>query len=1045
MKIYEGDKLILDIQVDDSSYRYRAIKGENNLTLNFSLCEHVEIPVGSTCVFQNETYALESPENIKMIHSRNYEYTVVMESPQARLSQYKFRNTVDRRLKFSLTAKPVEHLQMLVDNLNARESGWSAGDCIEATEKVISYNHSYCIEALTQMSETFETEYEIVGKVISLKKIEYNKDNPLILSYGRGNGFRSGVGRTNSTESGAVEILFVQGGTRNIDASKYGNAELLLPRGKTLKYDGCHFEDEEGFDETKSRIYVADTDGYSVRRQDKELHTLTEDSLDCSDIYPHRDETILKVIEVDKDKNWYDVVTDAPKNLDYSKYGIGGENPTIVFQSGELSGREFDLETDSDGNIVTERYYDGAFLGWRFQIVPQEIDGITMPGESFIPKQGDKFRIFGIQLPDEYISNEETKSGAEWEMFREAVKYLYDHEEQKFTFAGELDGIWAKKNWLNVGGKIRLGGFVSFSAKFQPDPVLIRIVGIKEYINNPYSPEIELSNETVGASVMSEIKKQGSSEVLNEERYEKAMTFTRRRFRDAKETMNMLQSAMLNFTDGISPVTVQTMMMLVGDESLQFRFVSDKSNPEQVNHTEEYNPKTKVLHMDAGIIQHMTLGISSLAKQHSSSEYMFWDMKAFDSPALVDPVKRYYVYAKVGRSSGMGTFIMSETAIQMESVSGYYHLLLGILNSENEGERSYVALYGFSEILPGRITTDKIVSADGKTYFDLVKSEIVGRINFLDGLISGLIGVVNESEPDKILAGLNGSDTGKDAEHGKIVAFYGNAGAAADIGSAKTRIYEDGQLYTNSAKVKGRADLTMGSIDSLHYGNKLGIIGGLLHVDAAGEEIGRSETQMENGFFNHIRKDYAGREMQVSISANSDSILSSIIRDIDNNIIYTTMERKIPKGFVVRLENNRTDQISEYDAALEIIAKGAGAQYMQAIRCSAGLFAGLRPMIRTMTKSGGLTKYDHTILVDTTSSITIGLDIVDLEAGQTFDIFISNASVKHTIASLITPIHSPNANIWSADSISVDAYGLIRVICAKSRNDNLCWWLYRLA
>lgn len=348
--------------------------------------------------------------------------------------------------------------------------------------------------------------------------------------------------------------------------------------------------------------------------------------------------------------------------------------------------------------------------------------------------------------------------------------------------------------------------------------------------------------------------------------------------------------------------------------------------------------------------------------------------------------------------------------------------------------------------------TQKTIETAGQKADDLQYLKEIFQKPTLDSegaILAKLLAVKDDN--GNIVAGLNASyEVGESPTtdgHGRLLIFGGSQDLES-ASQAKTRIYEDGLLYTTSAKVKGRADLTMGSIDSLHYGNKLGIIGGLLHVDTAGEEIGRSETQMENGFFNNIRKDYAGREMQVSISANSDSVLSSIIRDIDDNIIYVTMERKIPKGFVVRLENNRTDQISEYDAALEIIAKGTGAQYMQAIRCDAGLFAGLRPMTRTMTKSGGLTKYDHTIVVDTTSPITIGLDIVDLEAGQTFDIYISNTSsvtYKHTIASLTTPMHFPNANIWSADSIPVDAYGLIRVTCAKSRTGNLCWWLYRLA
>ena len=59
------------------------------------------------------------------------------------------------------------------------------------------------------------------------------------------------------------------------------------------------------------------------------------------------------------------------------------------------------------------------------------------------------------------------------------------------------------------------------------------------------------------------------------------------------------------------------------------------------------------------------------------------------------------------------------------------YFLTGILNSEDsDGGRSFVSLYGFTEILPGRITTDKIVSSDGLTYFDLLNGVIGGKIRF---------------------------------------------------------------------------------------------------------------------------------------------------------------------------------------------------------------------------------------------------------------------------------------------------------------------------
>ena len=719
---------VLEIEVDDNSYRNRAVMGDHSLTLYYSLPEHVEIPVGSYCEFQGETFTLKRPENFKMKHKRLFEYTVLFDPPEANAKVWKFRNPVDGRLKFSLTAKPHEHLQMFVDNMNRRDKGWTVGECIDGVETLIAYDHDFCIDALTRMASTFKTEYEFTGKRVSLRKIEYNKSNPLPLSYGCGNGFKPGVGRSNTGDNPPTEILFVQGGTDNIDPSKYGSSELLLPKNQTLAYDGEHFEDEDGFIAKNARRYVVDEAGLSIRRDDKQLSSLAEDSLDCSEIYPKRVGTVNTVVVVDEKNNFYDIVdTSIPSSLNYEECLIEGETMTVVFQTGMLAGREFEV-----------KYYHNAVKGKaarRFEIVPADIDGQTMPNTTFAPKSGDKYAVFKCMLPTAYICDNATKTGASWDMFRTAVKCLFDNEDLKFTFTGELDGIWSKKDWVNIGGRIKLGGYIRFSDdQFQKDGVLVRITGIKDYINKPHSPVIELSNTTVSGSVSSTLNDLKSEEVIVDDLHRDAIQFTKRRFRDAKETISMLEEALLdNFTNSINPIAVQTMSMLVGDESLQFRFVNSKTNPVPVTHRIVYDNETKQLTAAAGIIQHMTLGINTVSASHKVSEYKFWDMTAYTSAVLDDGKKKYYLYAKVSKTAQTGVFTLSENAIKLEGVSGFYHLLVGVLNSEYNEERSFVTLYGFTEILPGRITTDRIVSTDGNTYFDLLKGIISGQIKFKSG------------------------------------------------------------------------------------------------------------------------------------------------------------------------------------------------------------------------------------------------------------------------------------------------------------------------
>lgn len=728
MILYNGDKEI-KIEVKDESYSYEAIMGEDTLTLYFSHPGYIEVPVGSWCDFYGKRYSLKKDSNFKKNGERNFEYTLILETSKADAMMWKVRHTAENSIKFAYTAKAHEHLRLLVENLNRRGIGWKVGNYIEGTEKVINYNHTYILDALNQLAELYETEWQITEetvngkqiKTIHLRKVEYNKDNPLKLSYGKGHGFKVGVGR----ESGDIppEIILVETSDRNIDYSTYRAKNLLLPKAKTLVYEG--------------RTYKTDADGTCIMRADKELTTAKEDSLDCTAIYPSRVGTVSAVIEVNKENNFFDFVDkDIPKDLNFEDCLIAGESMTVIFQTGMLTGKEFEVKYIHEAKDKKEAR--------RFEIVPQEIDGITMPeSEVWYPKVGDTYAVFGIQLPNAYICNDSTQTGASWEVFKEAVKYLYEHEDKSFIFTGTLDGIWAKKRWLEIGGKIVLGGYVNFSdTQFHPEGSLIRMIGIKRYVNNPYSLEIELSNESIGTSVSSDLNKIETNEVTVIEKHKDALQFTKRRFRDTKETMSMLEDALLNFSGSVNPITVSTMQLLVGDESLQFRFVNSKTNPVQLAHNITFNTSTKILNAPAGIIQHLTLGISSLSSSHKADEYKYWDMAEYNSPALIDFEKKYYLYAKVSKENQSGTFLLSETAIKMEQIAGYYHLLTGVLNSEYEGSRSFVQLYGFTEIMPGRVTTERILSPDGDTYFDLVKSEIGGNIQ----IKAGSSGLENLSE-----------------------------------------------------------------------------------------------------------------------------------------------------------------------------------------------------------------------------------------------------------------------------------------------------------
>ena len=724
MKIYYNNTYI-EVAVEDTSYCNRRIMGEDELFLSFKYNGYLDIPVGAYCSFNGTTYYLLKPENFKKHGTRKFDYELTMQSDAGRLSLYRFKHTVDGRLKFDMIAKASEILAMLITNINARNSGWSVGQCIETSEKEFSFNHSTLAEVLDSIAKTFDTEWTINGKVISIGKKQLNADDPLALSYGKGNGFLPGLGRSNYDNSGAFEILFVQGGEKNIDYSKYHSRTLLLPKSQTIRYDGEHFEDETGFVLANSRQYVSDENGTYIKRNDKALSTLApETSLDCSEQYPKRVGAVSAWIVDDADQNFYSFTDSSiPAALDYNDCLIEGETMTVIFQSGMLAGRQFEISK-----------YDHATR--TFEIVPAELDGFVMPGDSFVAAVGDEYAIFGCSLPDAYVCDNQSKSGGSWDMMRQAVRFMWENEDPRFSFDGVLDGHWAAESWSSISAKLVLCGMVAFSdTQFLEDGENIRIVGIKQYINKPHYPELTLSNTTATTSLATELNEYKAEPVLRETSVAQSVLYTKRRWRDLKETTDMLEAAFEHYTGSITPISVQTMQMLVGDESLQFRFVTSKVSPVvDSNFAVSFNGTNKKLTISGGltggamILQHMTLGVNTLSSSHDASEYKFWDIPKYVSSALNDTDKSYYIYAKVAKSGSSGDIVMSQTPIAMEGVTGFYHLLLGILNSEFEGSRSFAPLFGYTEILPGRVTTDRVCSADGVNYFDLLTGDFLMKL-----------------------------------------------------------------------------------------------------------------------------------------------------------------------------------------------------------------------------------------------------------------------------------------------------------------------------
>lgn len=827
---------ILNIKVDDSSYRYEEIMGSCMVYLEFALTQHVEIEPGSYVIFEGKQYVLYTREGVSIKHGRNFEYKITFEGPQTRFKKYVFYNYIDGRVKFDMIGEPIDFLTHIVANLNQREPNtWNLGSYItDVPQQLISFNHNKMEDALNMVCQAFDTEWEVVthsggGYAINLKKVEYNQGSPLALSYGKNQGFKPGVGRLNYGEYGQVEKVFMEGSDRNVAVSNYGNSTLHFPKdfafsidedGKfSYTIDGSTHT-QSGFNSASALEFVTDEYGASVRLADSPA-SCNEVSLDLTSIYPSRTGTVTDVYYLYKNKymtyaelteefpdltddDWLNIQVDiVDSTIADETVGDGtlvykpfaNDDPLVViFQSGQLRGREFNAtfvkealtktipgEGSAEDEVVVLRPAN------RFELVRASADGYDMPNATFRPNAAsgsDTYIVTNCEMPDQYICDFEHFEGAELDALREACKFIRENKDPQFSFKGEVDNLYVVRNWGAVGDKLKLGGYISFQHDdIQPEAISARITAIKTYVNSPYSPQITLSNEMVKGGMSSTIAKLSGQEAHIEEAARGARRFSKRSFRDAKETIDMLQGALDYFSGGINPITVETMSLLVGDESLQFKFFEDRTCAVAlVNPPIAYDPDTHTVVGAQCAIQHMTLGLKDIkpSTARTVDEYLRWSMIEYESAPITGideqgndlSATAYYVYAKVDAQNSVedgvnhitGTFEISPTKKGMRDeyienpTSGqnsYYYLLVGILNSEYDGDRSFAPMYGFTEVLPGQITTDVIRSASGTSYFDLANNQfkLGDRLQFVNGQLT-LKGTIVQSAAGEATAEL---------------------------------------------------------------------------------------------------------------------------------------------------------------------------------------------------------------------------------------------------------------------------------------------------
>jgi len=677
---------------------------------------------------------------------------------------------------FTSILTPRGYAELLVSNMNRARPNqhWVVGDCLAANPLTQAFSNTTCLGALTSICSLFETEHWIdmdgSNFRININKLAYITTPTIQLE--QGNGLTS-ITKQEVSGTSKITRLVALGSTSNLYGTyRNGSNRLMLPNRYYIDSLNIDLQNPlEGvvtFDDIKPELHHATEDynpltAYLAGSQVLDLSGKSFDCVvSCTGITPVvgtnwklSEGTITTFISQYK-------FIDA--NLSFNpldpKYIMAdGTVPKVSFLTGNMAGYQFP---------ITNALSLGVNLGYELTIgqIQDSTDSI-LPSAVYGMSQFDQYVLIDLYMPQSYVEK------AEIRLFDKATEYLAQFSLDQNQYDCPVDEVWATNN--SVG--LKKGQVVHiYNEKLGLDADY-RIITLKRNITSPYKQNIAISQLPYVQSSYQAIK----NDVINNKTYlqQSGVTtpmFRAKTFRGTQEAINMAFDPEGDFyTKTIQPLTVQTASLLAGTASQQFSVIGVKfsSHPDTPNWIGWTNGRV------------------------TDKTPRSWDIT---SGEFIPTANTYYCYFKCPVDSSIlsGEIIFSETQYKTKGTNFYYYLI-GTLGSVVDNMRQFYTSYGFTFINGNTITTGRI-QGNG-AYVDLDTGEIGGRINFVDGLISGYISIKNAEGIER--AWLNGASTPED----DIII---GIGGTKEANNPPFKVIEDGSIHAANGKFKALAD---GSID----------------------------------------------------------------------------------------------------------------------------------------------------------------------------------------------------------------------------------------
>ena len=438
LKIYDRTGAVkLTAYVEEDSTHDWGIMEDNRLSLTFHTEECVLLLPGDWVVFDGERFWLTQEYKPQQSAETEWKYDLSFGGVEALLAQTLVLDTTDGadRPLFVLTAPAREHMALIVANINRRlaTTEWKVGEVVPSENIEIDYSGKSCAEALAELAETCRTEYWADGITLNLSRCEFGE--AIELGYGRG--LTAEIECSMADDLRSYAYLYPVGSTRNIDPQKYGHDRLQLPGGETR----IDMNPEQGFGE------LVESEAFE-------------------DIYPRYVGQVYSVLRTeakDDEGNTYYIYRFDDRSLPFNPndYEIAGLVKRVTFQTGELAGREFEVNYDPDWDagmfeIITQWPYD---------------DDTQLPGGLLEPEPGDEYVLWNIRMPDEYYPL------AEQEFLQAAQKFAAEARRDVSVYKAPLDYIDVQERGLVLrpGQRVRLLSKEYFPQTGYYDSRIIRI------------------------------------------------------------------------------------------------------------------------------------------------------------------------------------------------------------------------------------------------------------------------------------------------------------------------------------------------------------------------------------------------------------------------------------------------------------------------------------------------------------------------------------------------------------------------------------------